>query len=101
MARDNEPGMGKAKGATNGSGKWSKYNGSAATEAVSWAKVDTSAVLDALVAITDAGGALLLGKTRDGGSFAITVCQGDERGKFYATTAAECIKHLAFIAENA
>lgn len=101
MARNNEPGMGRAKKQTSGSGKWSKYNGQQGNGDATWGKVDASAIVAALVAVTDAGGALLLGKTRTGGALVITVCDGDDRIKFYSTTREETCDQLGQITDTA
>lgn len=99
MARDNEPGMAKAKKGTSGSGKWTKYQQTKSTTKADWAKVDEAAILLAITAVTKEGGALLFGVTRDGGVLSLTVCDGDERLKLYATTPEEMAVHLREIAD--
>lgn len=101
MARNEEPGMKANRNRTGGSGKWSKYTQKKAEVEADWSKVDMPTLFGAIVAITNAGGALLLGKTRDGGALVITVCEGDERAKFYATTREEAHEHLELITDNA
>jgi len=83
------------------SGKWSKYTQAKAKGDASWAKVDISSVFAALVAVTNAGNAILFSKTRDGGALVITLCEGDERAKFYSSTKEECEEQLSIIADNA
>lgn len=101
MARNDEPGMPRRNGNGGVSGKWTKYETKRAAEQACWSKIDTPTLFAALVAITNAGGALLLGKTRDGGSLCITICQGDERKKLYGSTREEIHEYLEYITDNA
>lgn len=91
MARDNEPGMKRGKeNGRSGSGKWSKYrSGGTPGRRFDWPSVDASSVLDTIIACTENGAAILYGTTRDGGCAVATVCDGDERIKFYAATVDE------------
>ena len=101
MPRDNEPGQGKRKGTTSGSGKTSRYAPQAPTKPARWADVDSGYIQDALDALQSAGDALLLGASRDGSVLVATVCSGDERVKFYAKSPQEMDKHLVDIKEAA
>lgn len=92
MARDDEPGMGKAKGTKNAKSKWTKYTPTASTKACFWEEISAPLIGELVGCVTRDGDAILLGTTRDGGAFAITVCSGDERIKFYARSSDELAK---------
>jgi phage tail sheath gpL-like len=85
---------------TSGSGQWSKYERKRAHTSITWGEVDAAAIGECVAAVTAAGDAILFGTTSDAGSLVITVCSGQRRIKFYATTAKEAAEHLAAI-ENA
>jgi hypothetical protein len=99
MARNDEPGQAKQRKGTSGSGKWSKYQPKSQNGELDWSKVDEAAILIALSNVTKEGAALLFGKTRDGGALVLTVCDGDERLKLYATTHEEMGVHLREVAD--
>ncbi len=46
---------------------------------------------------TEAGDAVMMAVSRDGGTLVLTVMAGDERPKFYATTAVAMDAHLTNI----
>jgi len=100
MARNNEPGMPKPK-PTSGSNRWSEYNPHKNGDGPRWEAVDEAAILVALTNVTNAEGALLFGKTRDGGSLVVTLCAGELRKRFYATTPEEMAVHLRELADRA
>lgn len=84
MARDNEPGMPSTRVGKSGSGKWSTYTGRpGGTKTADWSKVSEEALLGAISAVTANGAALLFGRTRDGGTLCLTLCDGDQRLKLY------------------
>ena len=58
----------------------SRYN----PNAVKWEEADASWLLDAVNAVAEEGGALILGKTRDGGALAITLLYEGAKTPFYA-----------------
>lgn len=93
-------GVGKQGNASNG-----KYSRSRlAKPAVAVATWEDSAPDDlwkTIIAVTNAGDALTLAKTRDGGAVALTVMDGDSREKFYATGEAEITALLADIRASA
>jgi hypothetical protein len=99
MARNDEPGMPKAKKPTSGSGKWTKYQRNYVKGDADWAKVDEALILAALSSVTAEGAALLFGTTRDKGALVLTVCDGDERVKLYASTREEMNEHLRSISD--
>ena len=85
---------------TSGSGKWSRYESKRTTGGFRWAEVDSAAIGECVQAVTNAGDAILFGAASGGGAGVITVCSGEKRIKFYASTAEEMAMHLADI-ENA
>lgn len=50
---------------------------------ISWNEVDTQLLRDTVCAVCDAGAAILLSRTSDGGAFSITVMDGNERIREY------------------
>lgn len=55
-----------------------------------WSEVPNQAIRDVVVAITNAGAAIMFGRTSDKGAFSITVLDGDERIREWPHTAEEC-----------
>lgn len=53
--------------------KYARLSEGNATGAVSWAEVNGPALKNALVAVTEDGCALILGKTSDGGALSLTL----------------------------
>jgi len=84
---------------TSGSGRWSMYRPAERSAGPLWEHVRDHAILSALIEVTSHGAALLFGTTRDGGSLVVTLCDGDQRIKFYARTANEMTEHLLKIAD--
>ena len=102
MARDNEPGMGKAKGTSaGGNGKRSKYVARGSETSVRIASISAESLRDAVDAVTNAGDAILLARTTAGDCLVFTVCSGAERIKFYARTVEEAETVLADIENQA
>lgn len=69
----------------------------------SWEEADADALWRAVTAATDAGDAVMFGKTRDGGAVVLTVLSGDDRIRSYAHDAseiAELLKGLRAAAED-
>lgn len=101
MPRGNrEPGM-PQEGKTRGSGKWSKYRQERLSDGPTWGDADPMEIWAAIVAVTRAGDALLLGGSRDGGVLVATVCSGNDRIKFYWRSVAEISSGLRELAELA
>lgn len=50
---------------------------------VSWAEVDNQLLRDAIVACTDHGAAIMLGRTSDGGALSCIILDGDNKVKQY------------------
>jgi hypothetical protein len=101
MARNHEPGMPPPRNKTSGSGKWTKYTPKKEVVQVAWDEVNNALVSTAVAEVTRGGDALLFGATRDGGALVLTVCSGDERVKFYASTPEEMNSHLENIIATA
>lgn len=87
--------------ATSGSGRWTQYNRPGTTAAPSWAEVDDLAVSQLIAEVTQDGDAVIFGVTRDGGALALTICSGDERGKYYAKSGAEMATQIRDILQLA
>jgi hypothetical protein len=66
-----------------------------------WADAGAEDLLDAVVAATEDGAALLLSLTSDRGALAIHVLEGDTTHKLYPSTVAELNEALQLIAEIA
>lgn len=88
--------MPKAKGPNDGRNSTtnpavSKFAGiseDAPSEPVSWSEVDGRAIKAAICATTEAGAALVLASTSDGGALAVTLLDGPRRVKKYFNSAA-------------
>lgn len=70
------------------SGRWRENRG-AALEVV-WGDVDATKLRGMVDSITRAGGAVMLGRTSDGGAYSICVLMDSERLKEYPHTVEEC-----------
>lgn len=80
-AREGGPGAGSNK-ASRGSLKFRPNSSSG--QAVSWRGADANKILRTIAAATEAGAAIMLGKTQDGGAFSVIVLDGDSRMKDYS-----------------
>lgn len=98
MPNDKEPGVPRG---SKPKAYRSAYNRPSKKDPVRWGDVDAVSILDALDACQSAGDALLLGATRDGGALVITVCSGDERFKYYPTSASDAEETLVDITKAA
>jgi hypothetical protein len=102
MARDWEPGMARPKGKNNGvEGRRSRYRTSTEDGNINWDAVDGAILLATVAAVTQAGDAIVLARSSDGGVLSITVCSGQERVKFYAKDGLEGNRILTTICEQA
>lgn len=73
-------------------------------DAATWEDAEPDDLWKTIIAVTNAGDALTLAKTRDGGAVALTVMDGDNRLKHYATGAEELrvlLAEIRAIAEDA
>jgi len=86
---------------SNGRDKWGERIADSKKGAVSWADAGAEDLLDALVAATEDGAALLLSRTSDGGALAIHVLAGSNTHKLYPASVAELNEALQMIAEIA
>lgn len=102
MAHDKDGNTGRKKGGTSGnSGIRSKYRNSGDGGTVRWDSVDAAVLLAAVDAITEAGDAVVLARSSDGGVLSITVCTGPERVKFYSKDGLEANRTLLDISKAA
>lgn len=62
-----------------------------------WGEIPNQVIRDAVCAVTNAGGAIMFGRTSDKGAFSITVLDGDERVREWPHTAEECEQSLRWI----
>jgi hypothetical protein len=102
MAHDKDGNVVGKKGASRGNGgKRSKYRNSGGDGPVRWDSVDSVALLAAVDAVTEAGDAIVLARTSDGGVLSITVCSGPERVKFYPKDGLDATRTLLDISKAA
>lgn len=77
----------------SGDGGASRYSrlgmGQQASTQAAWEEADAQELWRTVCAVTEAGDALTLGKTSDGGAVSITILSGRERLKHYAHSAEE------------
>lgn len=100
----NKP-TGKAQAAPKPSklAKYAKLSPKYNPNAVKWEEADASWLLDAVNAVAEEGGALILGKTRDGGALAVTLLYEGSKTNFYANdrkSLYDILKDLAAVAEG-
>jgi ribosomal protein L31 len=86
---------------TSGSGKMTRYARRRADSGVRWKDVEPAAIGECVQAVCAVGDAVLFSSTSDGGAIVITVCSGEHRFKYYATSKAEAEAHLADIENTA
>jgi len=67
------------------------------SDQASWEDADQEDLWRTICAVTDAGDALTLGRTRDGGAVSLVILSGDERIRKYARGADELHELLAEI----
>lgn len=82
--------------------KYAKLSSKRSPNAMQWSECDPEWVLKALHAVAEEGGALILGKTRDGGALAITLLFDGNKTTFYASdrkAAYDVLKDLADVDE--
>lgn len=94
--------MGVAKQGNPRNGRYGRVGASKpASSVASWEDAEPDDLWKTIIAVTNAGDALTLAKTRDGGAVALTVMDGDDRLKYYATGEAEVKTLLAEIRASA
>lgn len=62
-----------------------------------WGEVPNQVLRDAIVSVTNAGAAIMFGRTSDKGAFSITILDGDERIREWPHTVDECEQSLRWI----
>lgn len=67
---------------------------------VGWGEVNNQRIRDAIVAITDAGCAIMFGRTSDKGALSILVLDGDKRIREWPHTADEADQILDWLADQ-
>jgi len=63
--------------------KWAQVRTDDNVTNLGWDACDSAALLSLVTTITDQGGAVILGITRDGGALMVTVLDGDSKLKEY------------------
>lgn len=91
--------VGKSQG-TPGA-RYQRISDSAAREELaSWEDADADGLWRTITAIVNAGDAVTLGRTRDGGALSLVILSGDDRIRRYARGAAEVEQLLREIRET-
>lgn len=75
--RPNKPQSGKL------TRKWGQIRAGSDVARLGWETCDGAAVMALVCAVTNQGGAIILGRTRDGGALMVTILDGDETLKEY------------------
>lgn len=91
--------MGKSSG-TTGSRYQRLGDGAARQELASWEDADADELWRTITAIVNAGDAVTLGRTRDGGALSLVILSGDDRVRRYARGAEEVEQLLREIRET-
>lgn len=91
--------MGKQTGAT-GSRYQRLSSGAARPELATWEDADADELWRTITAIVNAGDAVTLGRTRDGGALSLVILSGDDRIRRYAHGAEEVEQLLREIRET-
>lgn len=100
-SRDSVGPAGKKKGVAGGSGQRSPYRVNENRSRVGWEVANATTLWQVVAATTRAGDAILFGGTRSGDILVCTVCSGEERIKFYWSTASAVEEGLQEIIEAA
>lgn len=64
---------------------------------IGWGEADNQQLRDCICAVTDAGAAIMLGRTSDGGALSITVLDGEQRIREWPHSAEELGKTLSWL----
>lgn len=82
--------MAVGKSGRNNQDRYGSVRGNTpSTELASWEDADAEELWRTVLAITNAGDAVTLGKTRDGGALSLVILSGDDRIRRYARGADE------------
>jgi len=65
-----------------------------------WSDVESSAIRGAIDAVSRSGGAIMFGRTSDGGALSVCILDGDTKIKEYPHTAAEAEETLKAILDE-
>jgi len=65
-----------------------------------WSDIDAAAIRLAIDAVTRAGGAIMVGRTSDGGALSVCILDGDTKIKEYPHTIEEAVALLGAIADE-
>src|SRR5690348_252043 len=91
--------MGQSKG--NPGSRYQRLSDSAArAELASWEDADADELWRTITAIVNAGDAVTLGRTRDGGALSLVILSGDDRVRRYARGTEEVEQLLREIRET-
>lgn len=90
--------MAVGKPQRNNSARYAALRGSKPIgDKASWEEADADLLWRVVTAVTEAGDAITLGKTRDGGAVSLTVLSGEERIRLYAHGEDEVAEMLASV----
>lgn len=67
----------------NGTDRWERLRGTQSLHAVTWADADVEMLRRAVMAVVEDGGAIILGRTSDGGALMVQILHGQGRVKIY------------------
>lgn len=81
--------------------KWDSMKWKQSQDPISWRSADSRVLLDAVVAATEDGAAVLFSKTSDGGALALQILAGSERYKYYLADSVEVDELLRMMATTA
>lgn len=60
-----------------------------AEKRIDWTEIDPGLMADLVIAVTNAGAAVMFGRTRDGGALVVAVFDGDDRARYYCNSVVE------------
>lgn len=88
--------MAVGKSARSASSRYASLGGDKpSAEKATWEDAEAESLWRTIVAVTDAGDAVTLGRTRDGGAVSLVILSGDDRIREYAHGAEEIEALLA------
>lgn len=95
----NDPTHGRPRGGKSAT-SLTAFEQADVTNTVSWADIEATGVMEIAAQITDMGGAIILGRTRDGGAYSITLILNDDKRRFYASSPLEMAATLQRIQQG-
>lgn len=87
------PAKNSATAKTNGTGV---YRAAYKARVFTWDSIEPEQIHATIVAVTNHGGAIVFGRTQDGGAGSLTVLDGNARGKHWPATDDEANEMLQF-----